>query len=131
MLKKWIHIFTAVCLLNSLFCFTAGDFFSRGNGSLHFEDGYSRAGSGSLLDLIVQQMQDEDQDSDGQTPLKLKCRQGHFVSRSFSVSMQAPIQAAYNALFNPGQASIQYGNYRVRKAFLPSYYNFLFRLKPF
>jgi hypothetical protein len=131
MLKKWIYIFTAICLLNSLFCFHAGDLFTGGNETSHLEDGYSYAGSGSLLELIIQQMQDDDQDSNGQTPLKLKCRQGHFVSRFFSVSIQAPMQATYNALFNPGQAAVQYGNYQIRKASLPSYYNFLFRLNPF
>ena len=115
MLKKWIYIFTAICLFNSFSCFRV--------------DSY--AGSGSLLDLVIQQMQDDDQGSDGQTPLKLKSRQGHFFSRFFAVSIQAPMQAAYNTLFNPGRAPVQYGNYQIRKASLPSYYNFLFRLNPF
>ncbi|MBN9384461.1 MAG: hypothetical protein J0H74_27150 [Chitinophagaceae bacterium] len=131
MLKKWIYIFTAICLLNTLFCFHVGDLFAGGDGTLRLEDGYSYVGSGSLLDFIIQQTQDEDQDSDGQTPLKLKCRHGHFFSRFFSLSIQVPMQAAYNTLFNPGRAPVQYGNYQVRKATLPSYYNFLFRLNLF
>jgi len=131
MLKKWIYIFTAICLLNTIFCFHAGDLCSGGNGNPGLEDGCSYTGSGTLLGFLVSQMQDDDPDSGNKTPLKLKCRHGHFFSRFFSVSIQAPMQAAYSALFTPEQTAVQYGNYQPRKAFLPSYYNFLFRLKPF
>ena len=131
MLKKWIYIFTAICLLNTIFCFHAGDLCSGGNGNPSLEDGCSYTGSGTLLGFLVSQMQDDDPDSGNKTPLKLKCRHGHFFSRFFSVSIQAPMQAAYSALFTPEQTAVQYGNYQPRKAFLPSYYNFLFRLKPF
>ena len=131
MLKKWIYIFTAVCLLNTIFCFHVNDLFIGSSGTPGMEDGYSYAGSGSLLDFLIRQMQDDDQDSEGKTPLKLKCRHGHFFSRFLSLSIQVPMQAAYNALFNPGRAPVQYGNYQTRKASLPSYYNFLFRLNPF
>ena len=131
MLKKWIYIFTAICLLNTIFCFHAGDLFLGGNGNPGLEDGFSYAGSGSLLDFFIQQMQDDGSDSDGKAPLKLNGRHGKFFSRFFSLSIQAPMQAAYSALFIPGRAVTQYGSYQTRKASLPSYYNFLFRLKPF
>jgi hypothetical protein len=131
MLKKWIYIFTAFCLLNTIFCFHAGDLIAGGNGNPGLEDGYSYTGSGTLLGFLVSQMQDDDPDSGNKAPLKLKCRLGNFFSRFFSVSIQAPMQAAYSALFTPGKTRVQYGNYQPRKAFLPSYYNFLFRLNPF
>ena len=131
MLKKWIYIFTAICLLNTIFCFHVGDLFEGGSGNPGWEDDYSYAGSGSLLDFVIQQMQDDGSDSDGKTPLKLKCRHSHFFSRFFSLSRQVPMQAAYSALFTPGPTAIQYGNYQPRKASLPSFYNFLFRLNPF
>jgi hypothetical protein len=75
--------------------------------------------------------QDQDQDQDEDAPLKLKCRNGHFESRFLSYSVQAPQPTVYNALFTPEQTPIEYGSYQVRKACLPSYYNFLFRLNLF
>jgi hypothetical protein len=131
MLKKWIYIFTSVCLLNTIFCFHVNDLFTGSKESLALEDAYSHIGSGSLLDFLIQQMQDDGTDPDGKTPLKLKARHGHFFSRFFSLSIQVPMQAAYSAIFNPGHTVTQYGKYQVREASLPSYYNFLFRLKPF
>jgi len=131
MLKKWTYIFTAICLFNTIFCFHAGDLFAGGNGNPGLEDGTSYTGSGTLLGFLVSQLQDDDSDSGNKTPLKLKCRHGHFFSRFFSVSIQAPMQAAYSALFIPGKTTVQYAKYQPRKACLPSYYNFLFRLNPF
>jgi hypothetical protein len=131
MLKKWIYIFTAISLFNTIFCFHVSKLFISGYGAPRLEDNDSYAGSGSLLELIVQQMQDDDSDSESKMPLKIKCRHGHFFSRFFSLSIQAPVQAACSALFVPGRPPVQYGKYQLRKASLPSYYNFLFRLKPF
>ena len=107
MLKKWIYIFTAFCLINTI------------------------DGDGTLLDFLIQSFQDDSSDNDNKTPLKLKCRHAHFYSRSASLSIQTPIQDVYTAVYLPRPARIQYGNYQVRKATLPSYYNFLFRLNPF
>jgi len=131
MLKKWIYIFTAICLLNTIFCFHVNGLLAGDDGNPGLEEGFSYAGSGSLLDFVIQQVQDDGSDPDGKAPLRIKCRHGHFFSRFFSLSIQVPMQAAYSAIFAPRQAAIQYGNYQTRKASLPSYYNFLFRLKPF
>ncbi|HEY4209603.1 MAG TPA: hypothetical protein VGM31_22410 [Puia sp.] len=129
--KKWIFSFTAICLFNIIFCFHAGDIFSCGNGQPQVEEQDSYVGSGTLLGFLIQQMQDDGPDQDGKTPLKLKGRHGHFVSRFLSLSVQAPQPAIYSAIFTPEQTPTEYGNYRVRKACLPSYYNFLFRLNLF
>jgi len=137
--KKGIFSFTAICLFNIIFCFHAGDIFVSSNGQPSVEAADSYTGSGTLLGFLIQQLQDDspdqgkdqDQDQDGNTPLKLKGRNGHFVSRSLSYSVQAPQPAVYNALFIPEMAHAEYGNYQVRKACLPSYYNFLFRLNLF
>ena len=131
MLKKWIYIFTAICLLNTIFCFHVNDFLATDDGTPGLEEGFSYTGSGTLLDFLIQQTQDDGSDPDGKTPLKIKCRHSHFFSRLFSLSIQAPMQAAYSAIFIPARAAIRYGSYQPRKACLPSYYNFLFRLKPF
>lgn len=129
--KKGIFTFTAICLLNIIFCFNAGDIFGSSNGrpGVVEEDPYT--GSGTLLDFLIQQMQDDGADEDGKTPLKLKDRHSHFVYRSLSYSVQAPQPAIYNALFIPEQTPTEYGNYQVHKACLPTYYNFLFRLNLF
>lgn len=129
--KKGIYSFTAICLFNIIFCFHAGDIFVSSNDQTGIEQTDSYAGSGTLLGFLVQQMQDSGPDQDGKTPLKLKGRHGHFVSRFLSYSVQAPQPAVYNALFIPEQTPAEYGNYQVRKACLPTYYNFLFRLNLF
>ena len=129
--KKWIFSFTAICLFNIIFCFHAGDIFCSSNGQPGVEETDSYTDSGTLLGFLIQQIQDDGSDQDGKTPLKLKCRHAHFVSRSLSYSIQAPQPAVYSALFTPEQTPVQYGNYQVRKACLPSYYNFLFRLNLF
>jgi len=129
--KKGIFSFTAICLFNIIFCFHGGDIFASSNGQPSVEETDSYAGSGTLLGFLIQQMQDDGSDQDGKPPLKLKCRHGHFVSRSLSYSVQAPQPAIYSALFTPEQTPAEYGNYQVRKACLPTYYNFLFRLNLF
>jgi len=130
MWKKWIFSFTAVCLLNIIFCFHAADVLGS-SSQPSVEETNSYAGSGTLLGFLIQQMQDDGSDQDGKTPLKLKCRHGHFTSRSLSYSVQAPQPATFSALFTPEQTPTEYGNYQVRKACLPSYYNFLFWLNLF
>jgi len=129
--KKGIFSFTAICLFNIIFCFHAGDIFGSSNGRPGVEEADSYAGSGTLLDFLIQQIQDDGSDPDGKSPLKLKCRHSHFVSRTLSCSVQAPQPAVYNARYIPEQTPAEYGNYPVRKACLPSYYNFLFRLNLF
>ena len=129
--KKGIFSFTAICLFNIIFCFHAGDIFGSSNGRPGVEQEDSYTGSGTLLGFLIQQMQDDGSDQDGKTPLKLKGRHSHFVSRSLSYSVQAPQPAIYSALFTPEQTPTEYGNYQVRKACLPTYYNFLFRLNLF
>ncbi|HVU58998.1 MAG TPA: hypothetical protein VHD83_28245 [Puia sp.] len=129
--KKWIFSFTAICLFNTIFCFHAADVLGSSNGRPSVEEADSYAGSGTLLGFLIQQVQDDSSDQDGQAPLKLKCRHCHFTSRFLSYSVQAPQPAVYSALFIPEQTPTEYGNYQVRKACLPSYYNFLFRLNLF
>jgi hypothetical protein len=129
--KKWIFSFTAVCLLNIIFCFPAADVLGNSSGWAGVEETDSYTGSGTLLGFLIQQLQDDGSDQDGKTPLKLKCRHGHFVSRFVSQSIQAPQPVKDCALFTPEQTPAEYGNYQVRKANLPSYYNFLFRLNLF
>jgi hypothetical protein len=132
MLKKWIYIFTAFCLINTIFCFHVGDLSGAGAGEPGFAEAGPYGGGGTLLDFLIQQLQENDSsDNDNKTPLKLKCRHAHFYSRSASLSIQTPIQDVYTAVYLPRPARIQYGNYQVCKASLPSYYNFLFRLNPF
>ncbi len=131
MLKKWLYIFTAICLLNTIFCFHVNGFVAGDDGNPGLEEGVSYDGSGSLLDLLLFQIQDDGSDTEGKAPFKTKFRHGHFFSRFFPHSIQAPTQDAYGALYAPGRAAIEYGNYQPRKASLPSYYNFLFRLNPF
>ena len=130
-MKKWIFAFTAFCLFNIIFCFHAGDVFRGINDQPQVEEQDSYSGSGTLLGFLVHQMQDPGPDQDEKPPFKLKGRHFPFVSRILSISAQAPQPAAYNALFIPEQTPIEYGNYQVRKACLPSYYNFLFRLNLF
>jgi len=127
MLKKAIYLFTAFCLLNATFCFNAGE----------FQGGISRPGlaetdpgSGTLLDFLIQQFQDDD-DGESKSPVKAKCRHNFFYARSLALSIQAPVLAISGAIFFLRSAPVVYANYLIRKASLPSYYNFLFRLKPF
>jgi len=130
-MRKWIYIFTAFCLINTIFCFHVGDLSGAGIGDPGFTESESYAGDGTLLDFLIGQLVDDSSDNENKTPLKTKCRHNHFYSRTHSVSIQAPIQSAYSVLNLPRPARVQYGNYQVRKATLPSYYNFLFRLNPF
>lgn len=131
MLKKGIYIFTAFCLLNTMFCFQASDLMGAGNGNPGLAERGVYGGAGTLLDLLLQQFQDDGGGDDSRTPLKVKGRHNFFLGRSLAMSIQAPVQAVYRVIyfFKPVQRT--YGNYLIRKATLPTYYNFLFRLKPF
>lgn len=132
MLKKWIYIFTAFCLFNTIFCFHIGDMmgFSHGPSTFSESEGLE-SGNETLLDFLIQSFQDDSSDNENKAPLKIKCRHNHFVSRTESLSIQSPAQYTYDLLYVPEPSKTRYANYQIRKASLPSYYNFLFRLNLF
>lgn len=129
MLKKGIYIFTAFCLLNTMFCFSAGDLSGEGR-TAGLTERETHAGGSTLLDFLIQQFQDDD-DGESKAPLRIKGRHHYFLTRSLSLNIQARMQSVFGmvSFFKP--APVLYGNYLIRKASLPSYYNFLFRLNPF
>lgn len=131
MLKKWIYIFTAFCLFNTIFCFHVVDWIGFNDSRPGFEESDGYADDGTLLDFLVQQLQDDSADNENKTPLKIKCRHNHFVSRAAQLCIQTPIQTPYNGMFVPEPTKPSYASYQTRKASRPSYYNFLFRLNPF
>jgi hypothetical protein len=133
MLKKYIYIFTAFCLLNTIFCFHVGDLPAPGSGNPGLAESDAYTGGGTLLDFLLGQLQDDSSDNENKTPLKIKCRHNHGYFRTVSVNVQAPeLQAsAYDAPTLPCQDRVPYGNYQLCKASLPSYYSFLFRLNLF
>lgn len=133
MLKKCIYIFTAFCLLNTIFCFHVGDLLAPGPDKPGYEESDAYAGGGTLLDFLIGQFQDNSTDNENKTPLKIKCRHNHGYFRTVSVNVQAPElqSSAYDAPALPCKDHAQYGNYQICKATLPSYYNFLFRLNLF
>ncbi|HTI90050.1 MAG TPA: hypothetical protein VL727_05645 [Puia sp.] len=115
MLKKWIYIFSIFCLANSQPLLA--DFHSH------------ILGSGTLLDMLIGQVQDDD-DND-KTPAKASCR--HFLSviRGAAVNIQVPLVTIFGAFRLQGITLHFYSNRLIRKPILPDYYNFLFRLSPF
>ena len=131
MLRKWIYIFTAFCLFNTIFCFHVVDWAVASDRTSSFAEADGYSDDGTLLDFLIQQLQDDSSDNENKTPLKIKCRHNHFYSRSISLSIQSPLQTAYNPLYAPEPAKVCYGSYQTRAAIRPSYYNFLFRLNPF
>ncbi len=115
MLKKWICIFSIFCLANS---------------QPLLADLHSHLGSGTLLDMLIGQVQDDDDDND-KAPAKASCR--HFLSviRGAAMNVQTPLQTIFGAFRLQGVTRHFYGNHLIRKPILPAYYNFLFRLSPF
>ena len=133
MRKKWIYIFTLCCLVNSLFSFYTGAAVQSLNGQPTVADVASRTSSTSLLDMLISQFQDDDEDQ-SKAPFKSFHRHTLSIIRGLAISIQAPtqlLQALFNAFRMPGITRHVYGNHLIRKAVLPSYYNFLFRLSPF
>ncbi|MBS1660818.1 MAG: hypothetical protein JST68_07180 [Bacteroidetes bacterium] len=131
MLKKWIYIFTLFCLANSLIAFYSGDTSTDPSGQPQVADIDSRAGSSTLLDLLIGQIQNNDEGEDGKAPFKRVFRHTYSIVRSFAFNVQIPFQSVFSFFRIPGIVHHVYGNHLIRKPILPSYYNFLFRLSPF
>ncbi|HEY6902229.1 MAG TPA: hypothetical protein VI233_16345 [Puia sp.] len=130
-MKKWIYIFTLFCLANSLLAFYSGDTATGTDDRTQVADIDSHAGSSTLLDLLISQIQNDDEGEDGKAPFKRVFRHTYSFVRSFAFNVQAPLQTVFNFFRIPGVVRHVYGNHLIRKPILPTYYNFLFRLSPF
>lgn len=115
MLRKWLYIFSFLCLANSQPMVVG----------LH-----NQMGSTTLLDLIIGHFQDEDDDNE-KTPTELSCR--HFLSivRKASLNIRIPLATIFKSISLQGMTHHFFGNHLITKPIKPSYYNFLFRLSPF
>jgi len=113
MLKRGIYIFVLCCFVNSAFGCVPGAYCS----------------DMSLLDMLIGQFQGDD-DSNDEAVNKDLCGHQYSIARTTEIARKLPrIRAGLVRIFSPVQHV--YGNYLIRKAILPAYYNFLFRLSPF
>jgi hypothetical protein len=83
----------------------------------------------SLLDMLIGQFQGDDDGHDDAMNSDL-CGHHYTIARTTETSRQ--LIRLWNSVIRVFQPVRHvYANYLIRKAILPSYYNFLFRLSPF
>lgn len=111
--RRLIYIFALCCFVNSSFGCVPGAYCS----------------DMSLLNMLIGPFQGDDDAGDDALNKDL-CGHHYTVSRSADAARRLTrIWNGVVRIFSPVQRV--YGNFLLRKAILPSYYNFLFRLSPF
>ncbi|TWR25221.1 hypothetical protein FPZ43_17275 [Mucilaginibacter pallidiroseus] len=127
MAKKWLHIILSVWIINVIVCFHAVNPFEN---ALLSEQATATASlrSATLLDLFSQETVDEADKSQKHNKIHQKSR--YVTARVIDNYVPAIYADKLEfSVFHKDVAAFT-GQY-VTKAFLPSYYNFLFRLSPF
>lgn len=131
MFKKWVHIFLAIWLINSVTYFhgsSYNDLFNLAQTDL--SDGPCIK-LNTWTDCILQSLFD-DADPSTDNAHKIKSQRRYLHSRTFSDSifLSVPSFTVFFQHFKNVVADT-INHYTVGVAMLPAYYNFLFRLSPF
>lgn len=131
MFKKWIHIFLAIWLINSVTYFhgsSYNDLFNPAQTDL--SDGPCIK-LNTWTDCLLQSLSDDANPSKDNAH-KIKSQRRYITSRAFgdSIFLSEPSFTVYfQQVKNTTEDTINH--YTVGVAMLPAYYNFLFRFSPF
>ncbi|WP_158826750.1 hypothetical protein [Mucilaginibacter lacusdianchii] len=131
MWKKWINIFLAVWLINSI------TYFHSSNPLGNDNEGHSCCSTSDCLevnswvDCLIQEAVDDGADTPAKAH-KIKSQRRYVNARSFNLSADL----VHRLLYLPDAALQKLDDdsdehYSIGVALLPAYYNFLFRLCPF
>jgi hypothetical protein len=128
--RKWINIFLSLWLINAVVCFHAP---SPLQNSCEPHEELSQPSPNTLVDWVADMLAHPDADDDGDEThhhfVRLHSR--YLGSRTLDFNLQVPTKAEYSYQPVPQIVKIQFSEYWLTKAYLPRYYNFLFRLSPF
>ena len=130
MLKRWLNTIICIWIINSIICFHAINPFTPAAVNCNVADGECVV-SNTIIDSIIQVAKDFADNNDHEHDHKIITKSRYLFSRNISSSLPAPSKSIFNFLLAPLQIAKAVKNYQFVKAFLPQYYNFLFRLSPF
>ena len=131
MLKRWSIIFLSAWLINSVIWFQVPVNLVDLNSDYTDTSDECLLEMSSLLSTAVHFYEDFTQD-DGNHSHKIKYRNHFLLNRISSPAILAPALQLFSFFNNiPIAIKLYLGKYRTVSHFLPSYYNFLFRLSPF
>ncbi|MFD0748950.1 hypothetical protein ACFQZS_02280 [Mucilaginibacter calamicampi] len=131
MLKRWSIIFLSAWLINSVIWFQVPASFVDINSSCTDTSEECLLEMSSLLSTAVHFYEDLNED-DGNHSHKIKYRNHFLINRISSPAILAPALQLFSICNTiPTTIKLYVGKYRTVSHFLPSYYNFLFRLSPF
>lgn len=130
MLKRWLNTIICIWIINSIICFHAINPFIPGAVNCNVADGECVV-SNTVIDSIIQVAKDLADNNDHDHDHKIITKSRYLFSRNLISSLAVPTKSIFNFLLAPLQVSKAVKNYEFVKAFLPKYYNFLFRLSPF
>jgi hypothetical protein len=131
MLKRWTYIFLSAWLINSVIWFQVPTSLVEVNSSYTDTSEECLLEMSSLLSTAVHFYEDIT-DDDGSHSHKIKYRNHFLINRITSPAILVPALQLFSFSNTiPTTIKLYLGKYRTVSHFLPSYYNFLFRLSPF
>lgn len=131
-LKRCIYFFLSVWLINSIVCFHADNISTPLPDHVQYPGESCEDGGDTVLGYVTQIFDTEDHtNSDNSSRPNKKAPRKILPRRIAEFNAQLPVILD----FGKGNIAIDihriFGAHLFSKAFLPGYYNFLFRYKPF
>ncbi len=131
MLKRWTHIFLSAWLINSVIWFQVPTGLVELNSSCTDTSEQCLLEMSSLLSTAVH-FYDDLTENEGNHSHKIKYHNHFLFNRITSPAILVPTQQLFSFCNTiPTTIKLYRSKYRTVSHFLPSYYNFLFRLSPF
>jgi hypothetical protein len=128
-LKRCLYIFLSVWLINAIVCFHGNDFSAPVPDHLQYPGETCQEGD-TVLDFVAQILS-SDQSADHNNHQNKKYPRKILVRRLVSLDVYLPELQSFVKNNLAVDLHRSFGKNWFNKAFLPGYYNFLFRFKPF
>ena len=130
-LKRCLYIILSVWLINAVVCFHANDTSSLLPDHLQYPGESCQEGD-TVLDYVAQLFSKHDNNADDSANHQTKrYSRKLLVRRLVNINVQLPELQSFIKNNFALDLHCTFGKSWFNKAFLPGYYNFLFRFKPF